>query len=79
MRPSKTQPFSNLTRLITPLSDWQLQFYNFVVNVSPKSILALSEPVPWRAAFKTLLAMATRAGQHTRQIVRPCETNMRAR
>jgi hypothetical protein len=66
-------------QLITPLSDWQLQFYKFVVNVSPKSILALSEPVPLRAAFKTLLAMATRAGQHTRQHVRPCETNMRAR
>jgi hypothetical protein len=36
----------------------RLRFYKFV-NVSPKSILALSEPVPWRPAFKTLLAMAT--------------------
>jgi hypothetical protein len=48
-------------------------------NASPKSIGAFSEPVPWRAAFKTLLAMATTAGQHTRQRVRPSETNMRAR
>jgi hypothetical protein len=56
----------------------RLRFYTFV-NVSPKSIVALSEPVPWRPAFKTLLAMATRAGEHTRQGVRPCETNMRAR
>jgi hypothetical protein len=56
----------------------RLRFYKFV-NVSPKGILALSEPVPWRPAFKTLLAMATRAGEHTRQRVRPCETNMRAR
>ena len=39
----------------------------------------LIEPLPWRPAFKTLLAMATRAGQNTRQHVRPCETNMRAR
>jgi hypothetical protein len=64
---------------LTPLSDCRLNFYKFVVNVSPRSILALSEPVPWRPAFKTLLAMATRAGQHTRQRVRPCKTNMRAR
>jgi hypothetical protein len=64
--------------VITPLSDRQLQFYKFV-NVSLKSILARSEPVPWRLALKTLLAMATRAGEHTRQSVRPCETNMRAR
>ena len=66
MRPSKTNPFLNLMQLPTPLSDWQLQFCKFVVNVSPKSILALSEPVLLRAAFKTLLAMATRAGQDTR-------------
>jgi hypothetical protein len=48
----------------------RLRFYTFV-NVSPKSIVALSEPVPWRPAFKTLLAMATRAGEHTRQGVPP--------
>jgi hypothetical protein len=53
-------------QLTTPLSDWQLQLYKFVVNSLPKSILALSEPVLLRAAFKTLLAMATRAGQDTR-------------
>jgi len=48
-------------------------------RLSPKSILALSEPVAWRPAFKTLFAVATRASEHTRQRVRPCETNMRAR
>ena len=50
-----------------------------IVNVLPKSIRALSEPVPWRAAFKAFLVMATRAGQDTRQRVRRRETNMRAR
>jgi hypothetical protein len=75
----KTHPFWNLVRLTTPLSDWQLQFYKFIVNVVLKSILALSEPVPLGPAFKTLLVMATRAGQDTRQRVRLRETNMRAR
>jgi hypothetical protein len=75
----RMQPFPNLARLIAPLSDWQLQFYDFVVGVSPKSIVAFSGPVPWRAAFKTLLAMATRAGEYARQRLRPCETNMRTR
>ena len=56
----------------------RLRFCNFV-NVSPKCMLALSELVPWRPAFKMLSTMATRAGEHTRQRVRPCETNMRAR
>jgi len=78
MRPSKMQPFPNLARLIAPLSDWQLRFYNFIVDVSPKSILALSGPMPWRAGFKTSLTMAARAGQDTRQRGRPCKTNMRA-
>jgi hypothetical protein len=72
------QPFPNLARLIAPLSDWQLRFYNFIVDVSPKSILALSGPMPWRAGFKTSLTMAARAGQDTRQRGRPCKTNMRA-
>jgi len=60
------QPFPNLARLVAPLSDWQLQFYGFSVDVSPKSILALSGPMPWQAGFETSLTMATRTGQHTR-------------
>jgi hypothetical protein len=32
-----------LASLITPISDWQPQLYKFV-NVSPKSIVTLSEP-----------------------------------
>jgi hypothetical protein len=32
----------------------RLRFYKFV-NVSPKSILALSEPVPWRTAFQNVV------------------------
>jgi hypothetical protein len=32
----------------------RLRFYKFV-NVSPKSILALSEPVPWRPAFQNVV------------------------
>ena len=31
----------------------------------PPRLLALSEPVPWRPAFKLLLAMATKAREHT--------------
>jgi hypothetical protein len=53
-------------------------FYRFV-DVSPKSIVAFSGPVPRRTAFKTLLVMAPKAGEHARQRLRPCETNMRTR
>jgi len=72
------QPFPNLARLVAPLSDWQLQFRNFMVDVSPRSILALSGPMPWRAGFKTSLTMATRADQHTRQRGRAYKTKMGA-
>jgi len=68
------QPFPNVARLVAPLSDWQLQFRNFMVDVSPRSILALSGPMPWRAGFKTSLTMATRADQHTRQRGRAYKT-----
>jgi len=45
--------FPNLARLITPLSDWQLQFYDFVVDVSPKSLVAFSGPVRGGRLSKT--------------------------
>jgi hypothetical protein len=55
------------SRAHTFLDDATLKDVTFLIlNFSPRSILALSEP-PWRAAFKTFLAMATRAGQDARQ------------
>jgi hypothetical protein len=50
-----------------------------LLNIWPQILFAAGQPLLWLLRLKTLAAMTARADEHTRQRIRTCETNMRAR
>jgi hypothetical protein len=50
-----------------------------LLNIWPQIFFAVDQLLPWRLRLKKLSAMTARADEHTRQRIRTCETDMRAR